>query len=237
MKILVFVFLIQVNTCFQLNKTESTEKNVSNQKLEALFDHECSECAHNFNDGEIKMGRMVTVLPVIHPIYKLSLEFYVVSTSGASWNNLLHFTKETENGHGPSAVRGPGGAWIPGHGCEHRQFALWVSPIEGDSSHLNTYISACVNGAGSILLPNVGKNRWNSLEIGQYASRTETTDIVHHHYVRLNGEIIHEEVNLMPRTFHDVNVYVSNPWFPAAYGFIRLFRYRKYDNFCLNHCT
>ena len=73
-------------------------------------------------------------------------------------------------------------------------------------------------------------------EIGQYASRNKTTDIVHHHYVRLNGEIIHEEINLMPRTFHDVNVYVSNPWFPAAYGFIRLFRYRKYDNFCLNHC-
>ena len=121
MKILIFVFLIQANTCFQLNKTESTEKNVSNQKLEALFDHECSECAHNFNDGEIKMGRMVTVLPVIHPTYKLSLEFYVVSTSGASWNNLLHFTKETENGHGPSTVRGPGGAWIPGHGCEHRR--------------------------------------------------------------------------------------------------------------------
>ena len=99
MKILLFIFLIQVNTCFQLNKTESTEKNVSNQKLDALFDHECRECAHNFNDGEIAMGRMVTVLPVIHPTYKLSLEFYVVSTSGASWNNLFHFTKETENGH------------------------------------------------------------------------------------------------------------------------------------------
>ena len=113
MKILILVFLLQINTCFQLNKTESTEKNVINQKLEALYDHECSECAHNFNDGEIKMGRMVTVLPVIHPTYKLSLEFYVVSTSGASWNNLFHFTKETENGHGPSAVRGPGGAWIP----------------------------------------------------------------------------------------------------------------------------
>ena len=228
MKILVFVFLIQVNTCFQLNKTESAEKNVSNQKLDALFDHECRECAHNFNDGEIAMGRMVTVLPVIHPTYKLSLEFYVVSTSagrpptssGATWNNLFHFTKETENGHS----------------CEHRQFALWVSPIEGDSSQLNTYISACVNGVGSILLPNVAKDRWNSLEFGQYASRTETTDIVHHHYVRLNGEIIHEEINLMPRTFHDVNVYVSNPWFSAAYGFIRLFRYRKYDTFCLNHC-
>ena len=42
MKILILVFLIQVSTCFQLNKTESTEKNGSNQKLEALFDHECN---------------------------------------------------------------------------------------------------------------------------------------------------------------------------------------------------
>ena len=182
MKILGFAFLIQVNTCFQLNKTESTEKNVSNEKLDALFDHECRECAHNFNDGEIEMGRMVTV---------------------------FHLTKDTENGYS----------------CEHRQFALWVSPIEGDSSQLNTYISTCVNGVGSNnLLPNIPKDKWNSLEFGQYASRTETTDIVHHHYVRLNGEIIHEEINLMPRTFHDVNVYVSNPWFTAPYGFIRLFR-------------
>ena len=57
MKILIFVFLIQAGTCFQLNKTELTEKNVSNQKLDALFDHECSECAHNFNDGGIEMGK------------------------------------------------------------------------------------------------------------------------------------------------------------------------------------
>ena len=162
---------------------------------------------------------MVTVLPVIHPTYKLSLEFYVWATSGAPFDNLFHFTKETENGHS----------------CEHRQFALWISPIV-DSSQVKTYISACVNGVLRILRPDIAKDRWNSLEYGQYASRTETTDITHHYYVMLNGEIIHEEVNLMPRTFHDVNVYVSNPWDHAAYGLIRRFRYRKYDTFCLNHC-
>ena len=73
-----------------------------------------------------------------------------------------------------------------------------------------------VNGALRSLHPNIWKDRWNSLEYGQYVSKTETTDLTHHQYIMLNGEIIHEEVNLKPQTFQDVNVYISDPWYPAA---------------------
>ena len=220
MKIKFFAFLVHAFNGIQTNGTESIESNISNEKLDALFDHECRECAHNFNDGGLEQGRMVTVLPVIHPTYKLSLEFYVWGLTGGAWDNLFHFTQGTENGHS----------------CDLRQFGLWVRAISGDTSQLGTHIAFCVNGAGRNIRPNIGKDRWNSLEYGQYVSRTETSDLTHHQYIMLNGEIIHEEINLKPQTFNDVSVYVSTPWYPAAYGVIRKFQYRKYDDFCLNYC-
>ena len=207
-------------TCIPKNGTRSSEQNKSNAKLDALFDHECRECAHNFNDGALEQGLIVTVLPVIHPTYKLSLEFYVWGLSGCLWDNLFHFTQKDENERT----------------CEGRIFGLWVGPIAEVTSEFDGFISACVNGTERILRPNIEKDRWHSLEYGQYASKTERTDLTHHHYIMLNGEIIHEEINLKPKTFPDVDVYVSDPWHPAAYGAIRKFKCRKYDDFCLNYC-
>ena len=217
MKILFFVLLIYAYTCYPTNGTQ----NISHEKLDALFDHECRECAHNFNDGGLEQGRMVTVLPVIHPTYKLSLEFYVWGVSGASFDNLFHLTQnKTENKRD----------------CETRQFGLWVSPIADNPNEFKTWIEVCVNSGRRYLRPNIGKDRWHSLEYGQYTARTGTSDLTHHHYIKLNGEIIHEEFNLEPQTFQDVKVYKSSPFYPAAYGVIRKFKYRKYDDFCLNYC-
>ena len=58
----------------------------------------------------------------------------------------------------------------------------------------------------------------------------------HYYYVILNGEKIHEEVNLKPTTFNDVMVFLSNKWYKAAYAMVRNLKYRKNDEFCVEFC-
>ena len=73
----IFILLIFQIKCYYLNKTqvEIGREITDDGALEALIDHECRECAHDFNGGGgIEQGRMVTVLPVIHPVYKISIE-------------------------------------------------------------------------------------------------------------------------------------------------------------------
>ena len=72
----IFILLILQIQCYNLNKTQAEiGRDIRDDgALEALIDHECRECAHDFNDGVVEKGRMVTVLPVIHPVYKISIE-------------------------------------------------------------------------------------------------------------------------------------------------------------------
>ena len=44
----------------------------------------------------LERGRLVTILPVVHSVYKLSLEFYVWAAS-AGWENVFHITLGTDN--------------------------------------------------------------------------------------------------------------------------------------------
>ena len=221
MKYFLILFFHSYN-CLELNETNSAGPFVNFDTLDALVEYQCRECGHDFNDGGMEQGRMVTVMPLIHPVFKVSLEFYVWTVSSDNeWDNIFHFTRDTED---------------DGHTCIHRQIALWVKANPEDSRSLITHISACVNGEERVLNPVVSKDALHELEYGQYASKIDSADTTHHFYVRLDGEIIHEELNTNPITFQDVKVYVSDPWWPAAYGLIRNFKYRKYDDFCLNHC-
>ena len=222
MQLKFFILLIFQINCFYLNSTKSGFELANDGALEALIDHECRECAHNFNDGGVEKGRMVTVMPVIHPVYRISLEFYVWAfNDGNEWHNIFHYTTAAD---------------VDGYDCIHRVAALWLQQNQQDSKKATTHIQACVNGDKKVLKPVVTKDQWHALEFGQYAKRMENTDVTHHFYVKLDGEIIHEEQNYDPITFQDVKVYMSDPWWPAAYGIIRKFKYRKYDDFCLNYC-
>ena len=95
---------------------------------------------------------MVTILPKLRPTYNISFEF-VVSSAGAKWENIIHFTKDNVT---------------DGHTCNHRQIGLWAEqPIR--SNRLQLYVSGCVNGAEKVLqsYPIVDINTWNSIEFGQ----------------------------------------------------------------------
>ena len=224
MKFLLSNLLIFNIHCYYLNKTDAVIEVSDDSVVEALIDHECRECAHNFNDGGVEKGRMVTVMPFIHPVYMISLEYYVWAINGQSsygWDNIFHFTKADD---------------ADGSDCTHRTAALFVKQNENDDRKITNHISACVNGKEKVLNPIVTKDQWHSLEFGQYNKRMEATDVTHHYYIKLDGQIIYEEQNFDPITFQDVKVYMSDPWWPAAYGLIRKFKYRKYDEFCLYYC-
>ena len=63
----------KIKSQYELNNTDL---------LDALTDYECRECGYNFNDGLVTLvvdGRMISVVPIIHPVYKLTLEFYVLT--------------------------------------------------------------------------------------------------------------------------------------------------------------
>ena len=93
---------------------------------------------------------MVAVLPTLHPTYKISFEFFVLS-AGAGWENIIHFTKAYDT---------------DGQTCHHRQIGLWTAK---HSNRLIFYVAGCVNGAVKVLepYPIADINTWYSIEFGQ----------------------------------------------------------------------
>ena len=114
----------------------------------SVDDHSRKSCAHNFDDSRLEIGRMVAVLPTLHPTYKISFEF-LVSSAGAGWENIIHFTKDDVN---------------DGHTCNQRQIALWTAK---NGTRLQFYVSGCVNGAEKVIHPEADINTWNSIVFGE----------------------------------------------------------------------
>ena len=221
MKILLLTFLYSFK-CFHLKKIKSQYELNNTDLLDALTDYECRECGYNFNDGQVVDGRILSVVPIIHPVYKLTLEFYVLTYGGTdSWNNFFHFTRKSDKSS---------------QSCIENHFGLWVRFNDITTRYSTILVSACVNGKERELWPVVSKGAWHSLEYGQYASRNPKNDTTYHYYVKVDDEIFHEEQNFDPLTFQDMKVYASDPLYKEAYGLIRNFKYRKYDDFCLNYC-
>ena len=123
----------------------------------SVDDHSSKSCAHNFDDSTPVKGRIFAVLPTLHPIYNISFEFFV-SSAGAKWENIIHFTKDNVT---------------DGHTCNHRQIGLWTEQPNGTkpigSNRLQLFVSGCVNGAEKVRKPYpiVDINTWNSIEFGQ----------------------------------------------------------------------
>ena len=88
---------------------------------------------------------LVTILPVMHPVYKVSLEFYVWAAQGA-WENIFHFTLGANTGDG------------------HRQPALWILK---EGNRVKLHVTASVSGnAGFTIFPIVDKDTWIPIEYG-----------------------------------------------------------------------
>ena len=88
---------------------------------------------------------LVKILPVVHPVYKVSLEFYIWSAQ-ATWENVFHFTLGTNTGTG------------------HRHPTLFIIK---EGNRVKLHVTAYVNGdPNKTILPIVDKNTWISLEYG-----------------------------------------------------------------------
>ena len=72
--------------------------------------------------------------------------------------------------------------------------------------------------------------------ISNFLSQYLESNGKHRYYIKLDNKIIHTEINTTPKTFNDMKVYLADPWYNAASAAVRNFKYRKYDEFCLNYC-
>ena len=62
----------------------------------------------------------------------------------------------------------------------------------------------------------LGLEKWHRMKISQtFSGDTYVFSVL------LNGELDHSSVNTIPRTYTDVKVYISDPWFPNLRGFVR----------------
>ena len=91
---------------------------------------------------------MIAVLPILHTVYKISLEFFV-SSARNRWENIIHLTKDNVK---------------DGHSCNQRIRGLWTRKA---GNQLNFWLSGCVNEAEKVIHPFADMNTWNSIEFGQ----------------------------------------------------------------------
>ncbi|XP_065672703.1 uncharacterized protein LOC105845300 isoform X5 [Hydra vulgaris] len=139
---------------------------------------------------------MVAVIPRLDTSYKIS--FDVKPNSFATGlHNVIHFTIGSDMSK--YGDRTPG---------------VWFNK-SGDGS---LYIGASLNGnlnqvfqTASIIL-----NKWTRVEIGQQLKNSSYI-----YTIKLNGEEVFSEENTVTKSFDDVMVYASDPWYPAQDGLIK----------------
>ena len=139
-------------------------------------------------------GKLITTLPILEKSYFVSFEMKPTSLPGG-YHNILHFTI---------------GGDIGKYG--ERTPAVWSN---GNSLHVCSAVSGNANYCQDI--HNFIKiNEWFSLNISQ-----QLTNGKYMYKIETNGTVFHEVENKEPATFDNVEVYVSNPWYPANPGSIR----------------
>nr|XP_047137903.1 uncharacterized protein LOC100212432 [Hydra vulgaris] len=138
----------------------------------------------------------VAVIPKLEKSFRVYFDVKPKSFS-KGWHNVIHFTIDSDvNKYGDR---------VPG---------VWFHN-SGDGS---LYIAAPINGN----LDRVFKteplllNEWSHVEISQQLENN-----IYLYTIKLNGEIIFSEENSQPKSFDNVKVYASNPWYAAQDGFIK----------------
>ena len=139
---------------------------------------------------------MVATIPKLGRIYRVSFDVKPNSFS-KEWRSVLHFTIGSDlTNYGDR---------IPGVWFHH----------SGDGS---LYIAAPINGNLDRVFKTepVPLKEWSHIEISQQLENS-----IYIYAIRLNGEKVFSEENTQPKTFENVKVYASDPWYPAQDGSIR----------------
>ncbi|XP_066923942.1 uncharacterized protein [Clytia hemisphaerica] len=149
-------------------------------------------------DESIKRDNIIKTFGTYYPKYEVSFDIKPFGTKPTDWRNVLYVTvggKLSKYGDQIPAV------WFePGH------FKIRVcSSIDGSYDH-------CYTSAAD--LP---KNKYTHINIKQ----EENTQGIYFYTIKIDGDEKYRIQNNQPRTFRDVKVYKSNPWYPAANAYIK----------------
>ena len=141
-------------------------------------------------------GNLLAVLPKLDMQYVVSFSIKPNSFS-KGWHNVLHFTI---------------GSDVTNYG--DRVPGVWFHHI-GDGS---LYIAAPINGNHDRVYTTkpVPVKEWSHVEISQ-----QLMNGIYVYTIKLNGQKVFSEQNNQPQNFKDVEVYTSDPWYPAQDGLIK----------------
>ena len=150
------------------------------------------------NDVEtpLVLGRSLTT------ILKLGREFLVSfdvkpNSFAAEWRNVIHFTIGSDIGTYGDRIPG---VWFHQNGNGGLHIA---APINGN---VNRYFDT----------KPLALKQWTNVKISQ---RFEEN--VYIYSIKINGEIVFTEKNQQARSFENVKVYASDPWYPVQDGSIK----------------
>ncbi|XP_065672701.1 uncharacterized protein LOC105845300 isoform X3 [Hydra vulgaris] len=147
-------------------------------------------------ETRILKKNIVAIIPKLDSIYKI---YFGVKPNSftAGFHNVLHFTIGSD--------MKKYGDRVPG---------VWFHE-SGDGS---LHISAPINGNLNRVFKTepVTLNEWSHIEISQLLENN-----IYKYSIKLNGEEVFAEENREPKSFNNVMVYASDPWYPAQDGFIK----------------
>ena len=147
-------------------------------------------------DTTLVQNNLMAIIPKLYKEYLVS--FDVKPNSFApEWRSVVHFTIGSNIGNYGDRVPG---VWfhVSGNGGLHI-----AAPINGD---VNRYFDT----------KPLALNEWTNVEISQRLERN-----VYIYRIKINREVVFTEKNQQAKSFENVQVYASDPWYPVQDGSVK----------------
>ena len=148
-------------------------------------------------DTEIKRNTLLTTISKITKEYTVQLEYKKTEMNIDRWCNVLHITIGGNNEAYGSRIAS---VFIRGSD----QMVYICSPLQGNKNYCKTQTTP------------MQLNKWAMIKISQVKIGNDFV-----YQIEVDNIVFDAVVNTQPLEFHNVMVYVSNPWIPTCSGYIR----------------
>ena len=144
-------------------------------------------------------NRLVATVTEMKKQYSFHMEFMLTGLFPANgWYNIFHATISGQND--VYGARIPG-IWIK---CENGEmFAIVDSAVAGDKDYRT-------------VIDSIQLNKWVIINVSQ-----TKVDNDYQYVVEVNGKVMRTVKNTQPETFHNVKIYISDPWSQVGPGYVR----------------
>lgn len=141
---------------------------------------------------KITKGKLITTLGTVDQEYKFTFDFNGPKTG--NYGNIIHMTIG---------------------GDDISKYGDWIPCVYYNGGMLE--ISSAVNGNPYFYkTAAISPNDWHNIEIGQQKVGKQF-----YYSITVDGRRVTRVVNNKTETFHDVKVFVSDPWYTPQTGFVR----------------